>query len=92
MSGQHGFDDMCWVYILISYKDEGYYIGSTTRLSERLERHFSGRVRSTKSRLPLELVYSEETGSLGEARNRENQMKREKSKSYIERLIRKKSV
>ena len=82
---------MCWVYILKSYKDEGYYIGSTTKLSERLERHFSGRVRSTKSRLPLGIVYSEAFESLGKARKRENQLKGEKSKIYIERLIHKKS-
>ena len=48
------------VYVLQSAKDNNLYIGCTSNLKNRLISHLSGRVLSTKSRLPLKLVYKEE--------------------------------
>jgi putative endonuclease len=49
-----------YLYILYSQSVDKYYIGSTGNLSDRLERHNSGRSKYTKSGLPWELKYSEE--------------------------------
>lgn len=47
------------VYVLKSEKDGNLYIGCTSNLNERIAAHNSGKVRSTKSRVPLELIFSE---------------------------------
>ncbi len=44
---------MCWVYILKSQKDKGFYIGKTNNIDRRLREHNSGQVKSTKARRPL---------------------------------------
>jgi predicted GIY-YIG superfamily endonuclease len=48
-----------WVYILKSKKDNNLYIGSTNNLRKRFKEHNDGKVFSTKSRIPFELVYYE---------------------------------
>jgi putative endonuclease len=83
---------MCWVYVLRSLKDGRFYIGSTPDIEDRLKRHSEGRVKATQHRRPLELVYSEKSSGLSEARSREREIKKEKSRKYIERLIRKGSL
>jgi len=50
---------MFYAYILKSLKDDKYYYGSTSDLDKRLKYHNSGKVRSTKNRQPLILIYSE---------------------------------
>lgn len=82
---------MCWIYVLRSHKDGRYYTGSTSDLKDRFKRHSEGRVKATKFRRPLELVYAEKYGTLTEARKREYQIKREKSSNYIDRLIKRRS-
>jgi putative endonuclease len=59
------------VYVLRSMKDRNLYIGMTSDLQARISSHNCGRVRSTKARRPLKLVYSEEFSSKTEARRRE---------------------
>ena len=49
-----------FVYILTSLKDSKRYIGMTSDLNRRLNEHNSGKVKSTKNRRPLELIYTEE--------------------------------
>jgi len=62
---------MFYLYILGSQKDKNIYIGSTNNLRKRLEEHNSGKVSSTKSRTPLELLYYEAYKTEQEARDRE---------------------
>ena len=50
---------MYYTYILKSKKDQQFYTGYTDNLKERLELHNSGKVASTKYRLPVELIYYE---------------------------------
>jgi len=50
---------MHYVYVLKSKKDNNLYIGCTSNLENRLKYHNSGRVRSTKSRIPFKMIYSE---------------------------------
>ena len=50
---------MYYAYVLYSNKDKHLYIGSTPDLRKRILKHKTGRVRSTKNRRPLELIYYE---------------------------------
>ncbi|WP_291861625.1 GIY-YIG nuclease family protein [Marinilabilia sp.] len=49
-----------YVYILYSTSRDGYYIGSTSDVEERLKRHNSGATPSTKGGRPWKIVYREE--------------------------------
>lgn len=62
---------MFYIYILKSLKDNKTYVGYTNNLKERLRKHNSGQVKSTKHRLPLELLFSEKFETSQEARKRE---------------------
>ena len=50
---------MHFVYVLKSKRDGNLYVGCTGNIEKRLKAHNSGRVRSTKYRKPLILVYKE---------------------------------
>ena len=76
-----------YVYILQSLKDRKYYIGSTTDVAERLNFHNSGRQRSTKSRIPFVLIYSEKLPNKDEGLKREKQIKSYKGGEAFKRLI-----
>ncbi|PIZ00975.1 endonuclease [bacterium (Candidatus Howlettbacteria) CG_4_10_14_0_8_um_filter_40_9] len=78
---------MFYTYILLSEKDGKHYIGSTGDLEDRLERHFSGRSKATKNRLPLRLVYKEEFETRKEALRREKQIKSYKGGNAFKKLI-----
>ena len=71
------------VYVLKSEKDGNFYIGCTSDLKTRLEFHNDGKVRSTKSRRPLELVYSEIFENKHEAFNAEKLYKTAKWKKWL---------
>jgi len=62
---------MYYVYILKSKKDGKLYIGSTNNLWRRIKEHNYGLLKSTKSRLPFEIVYYEAYKSEKDARKRE---------------------
>lgn len=79
---------MWYVYLLKSQQRRWYYVGSTNRLKERLSEHNQGRVQSTKSYRPLDIVYTKEFGSEEEARSYERMIKdRRKLKEAIVREI-----
>ena len=67
-----------------------YYIGHTGDLEARLSEHNTGRVRSTKFKKPWDIVYFEEYASKLEANRRELEIKKKKSRKYIDFLIRNK--
>ena len=48
-----------YLYVLKSLKDNKLYIGKTKDLRKRFEKHLNGEVKSTKERLPVQLVYYE---------------------------------
>ena len=74
------------VYVLRSEKDSGIYIGSTRDLSSRLKAHKYGKVKSTKGRRPLELIYTEELGTYHEARKREIYLKSGAGREFLKGL------
>ena len=77
-----------FVYIIESFKDGSYYVGSAQDLSERIERHNQGRSKYTKAKRPWNLIYHEEHPDRSSAVLREKEIKARKSKEYIERLVR----
>jgi len=77
-----------YFYILKSVKDNIFYTGQTQNLEERLRRHNSGRGRFTSGKRPWIMVYSEEYDTRELAQKREKEIKAEKSKGYIEYLLR----
>jgi len=66
---------MYYVYILKSDKDNKLYIGSTSDLKQRLRDHSTGKVKSTKNRLPFELICYESYKTKIIAQNREKYLK-----------------
>jgi putative endonuclease len=76
-----------FVYILQSDSSGKYYIGSTDNIQRRVSQHNAGYSKATKSGVPWVLKRAEEYSTLTEARQREAQIKRMKSKKWIEWLL-----
>ena len=66
---------MYFVYVLRSTVSEFYYTGHTQNLRIRIAQHNSGKTRSTKAYVPLELVYFEVLKTRTEAISRERYLK-----------------
>lgn len=78
---------MFYIYILQSVNFGTYYIGSTKDVSERLRKHNTGKVKSTKHKNPWEVVYQESFVTLSDARKRELYLKSLKSRKAVEKII-----
>jgi putative endonuclease len=78
---------MWYTYILLSLKDNKYYIGSTCNLKNRLLKHNSGGNTSTKNRRPLELVFFESFITKTESQERERQIKSYKGGIAFKKLL-----
>lgn len=61
-------------YILYSETKDSFYIGSTSDIEKRLERHNNGATPSTKPGSPWKIVYAETFSSKTEAIKRELQL------------------
>jgi len=77
---------MYTVYVLRSKKDNKLYIGKTEDLQKRLEEHNTGNCKSTKSRIPFDLIYKEEYISRGEAMKREKELKSGKGRDFLRKM------
>ncbi len=77
-----------FVYILQSERDGSYYVGYTSNLEQRLNRHNMGRSAYTRGKAPWKLVYQEVRGSKSEAMRREREIKGKKGREYIDYLVR----
>jgi putative endonuclease len=82
---------MAWVYILYSKKLDKYYIGACKDFDRRLYEHNLGHSKFTSVGKPWDLVYREEFQDLITAKKRELDIKKKKSRIYIESLIAKTS-
>jgi putative endonuclease len=78
---------MYFVYILYSKRIDKYYIGCTENLSKRLEDHNAGLSNFTSKGVPWVRVYFEQLDTLSEARKHEMEIKKKKSRKYIEFLV-----
>ena len=76
-----------FVYIIYSESLDRYYTGHTQDALHRLTKHNAGYEKSTKSGIPWVLKHTESFISRSEAMQRENEIKRKKSRKYIEWII-----
>ena len=75
------------VYVLKSLSDGRLYVGCTEDLQARLKAHNSGKVRSTKGRRPLHLMYKEHFDTKQEMRKRENFLKSGQGRKFLKQLV-----
>ncbi|MBM3251400.1 MAG: GIY-YIG nuclease family protein [Candidatus Omnitrophica bacterium] len=78
---------MFYTYILQSEKDRKFYTGSTNNLERRIEEHNTGKVFSTRKRMPLTLIYYEACKNEVDARKREKYLKTSWGKRYIKNRL-----
>ena len=74
-----------YVYVLRSQKDNRFYTGMTKNLEKRIKDHNNGRVDSTKSRTPLDLIHVEKVEDRKAARVREKYWKSGAGREKISR-------
>ena len=72
-----------YTYVLHSLKDDKFYTGYTKNLKLRFEQHQKGEVHSTKTRLPVELIYFEGCLNQLDATHREKYLKTHFGKMFI---------
>lgn len=77
---------MCYVYIL-KCCDGSYYVGSTRNIDNRLEYHKTGKVKYTKSRLPVELIFLKKFINYSESLQFETKVKSWKKRKSIKRML-----
>jgi predicted GIY-YIG superfamily endonuclease len=71
---------MCYVYVLMSLKDNERYIGSSVNLAKRLVEHRSGLVKSTVNRRPLRLIAVQNCDNISDARRYEYEYKKSRGR------------
>ena len=76
-----------YVYILQSLKDFSFYVGQCDDLDYRMSKHADGMSKYTSTKRPLRLVYFESFNSRSKAIIREKEIKKMKSRKYIESLV-----
>ena len=79
---------MFYAYILKSKKDNQFYTGYTNDLVERLKMHKTGKIASTKNRLPIDLVYYEACLNQQDATHREKYLKTAWGKRFVKTRLR----
>jgi len=79
---------MYYVYVLKSQVDGKMYVGYTANLRNRLKEHQGGKVISTKSRRPFELIFYEGYKSDEDAKRRERYLKTSNGKSSLRMMLR----
>jgi|SRR3989344_2906420 len=82
-----GAQSVYFVYILQSEKDNGFYIGCSSNLNQRIACHNSGKTVSLRHRKPLKLVYTEIYTSAKEAFEREKKLKSYKGGLALKKIL-----
>ncbi|MBK7290003.1 MAG: GIY-YIG nuclease family protein [Chitinophagaceae bacterium] len=78
---------MHYVYILYSEKCNRYYIGYSADVDARLIRHNSGMVTATRNCRPYKICATKSFPDESQARKEELRIKKQKSRIYLESLI-----
>lgn len=78
---------MNYVYVLRSHKDNQLYVGCTSDLRNRLNKHNNGEVTSTKYRRPLEMIYYEAFISKEDAFAREKWLKTGWGRNHLQKTL-----
>ncbi len=77
---------MIVTYVIYSQNYGFRYVGITKNLKKRIRAHNKGKVVSTASYQPLELIYTEEFKNYAEAREREIFLKSGKGRAFLDSL------
>jgi putative endonuclease len=78
---------MHYTYILKSKLDDGIYIGCTGDLKNRFKEHSMGKVKSTKNRQPLVLIYYEACLNIEDSFKREKYLKSTYGRRYLKNRL-----
>jgi len=78
---------MFFVYVLQSLRDRKTYVGYTYELEQRLQKHNSGQVKSTKNRRPLRLLFTENFETEKEAKKENCIGKAEQAEENLENIL-----
>ncbi len=78
---------MYYVYVLKSLNTGKFYKGQTSDLNDRLYRHFTGQSISTKSLLPLELIFVQICNTRSEAVLLEKYLKSGIGREFIKHIV-----
>ena len=74
---------MYYTYVLLSMKDNNFYVGFSKDLKLRFEQHGKGLVETTRDRRPLILIYYEACINKDDATKREKYIKSGMGKKYL---------
>ncbi len=80
------------LYILYSLQLDKYYVGQTEEMEKRLESHQAKRSPYTSKASDWQLVYTESYATRTDVLKRELEIKKKKSRKYIEYLIAKRKA
>jgi len=78
---------MYYTYVLLSEKDEKFYIGYSKDVKLRFEQHRKGLVDSTKNRRPLKLIYYEACMTQKDALRREKDFKTHYGRMFLHKRL-----
>lgn len=78
---------MFYVYIIKSLAKNWMYVGNTSNLEVRLNKHSNGSVKSTKPYRPLELIFAQILSSRNDARDLEKFLKIRWNKESLLEII-----
>ena len=76
-----------YTYVLLSLKDHKFYYGYTNNLKLRIKQHNNGEVKSTKHRIPLNLIYFEASLNKNDAIKREKYFKTYYGRIFINKRL-----
>lgn len=76
-----------YIYVLLSKKDGRFYTGWTVDLRKRVQKHLTGKVYSTKNRLPLIVIYYEACRNKEDAKARERYLKSGMGKRFLKNRL-----
>jgi len=79
---------MFTVYVIRSTVNGMYYVGFTDDIDRRMMEHNEGMSKFTRRGRPWTLMFTEQFETRREAMMREREIKKRKSRTYLERLIR----
>ncbi|MBV6420601.1 MAG: hypothetical protein DAHOPDDO_01858 [Ignavibacteriaceae bacterium] len=74
------------VYAIKSKIRKYIYVGMTSNIVERIERHNKGNEKTTRAYRPFELIYTEDQATREEARKREKYFKSGVEKEFLKKM------
>ena len=77
---------MFYTYILYSLSKCKFYVGQTNDINDRIIRHNSGNIKSTKYGFPWKIVFYFEFDSRAEAMDLENKIKKRGASRFLESM------